>query len=153
MDRRDFLKAALLAPIALTALSQHSWAYKSLKADPDSEKLIIVLLRGGVDGLNVVVPYGDNKYKQLRPTIGMSRSTGLLDLDGYWGLHPSLAALTPLWADKSLGFVHNCGSPDSTRSHFDAQDYMESGVPGRKAITTGWLNRLVSQLPSKSSPI
>ncbi len=153
MDRREFLKAALLAPIAATAFSRHSWAYQNPKADSDSGKLIVVFLRGGVDGLNVVTPYGDNKYRQLRPTIGMSRGTGLLDLDGYWGLHPSLTALTPYWSNKSLAFVHNCGSPDRTRSHFDAQDYMESGVPGRKAVSTGWLNRLVSQLPSKKSPI
>jgi uncharacterized protein (DUF1501 family) len=78
---------------------------------------------------------------------------GLLDLDGYWGMHPSLAPLSPLWANHSLAFVHACGSPDKTRSHFDAQDYMESGVPGVKSTSTGWMNRLVGQLPTKNSAL
>jgi uncharacterized protein (DUF1501 family) len=154
MNRRDFLRAALLSPMGLPLFNQPSWAaYSNGKDDPSQQKLIVVLLRGGVDGLNVVTPYGDNRYKQIRPTIGLSRSNGLLDLDGYWGLHPAMAPLLPLWKNRTLSFVHACGSPDKTRSHFDAQDYMESGVPGQKAVSTGWMNRLVSQLPSKNSPI
>ncbi|CAN5352647.1 DUF1501 domain-containing protein [soil metagenome] len=153
MNRRDFLKAALLSPLVFPLLGQQGWAFKGADEDFGAQKLIVILLRGGIDGLNVVAPYGDNRYKQIRPTIGMSRSTGLLDLDGYWGMHPSLAPLSPLWANHSLAFVHSCGSPDATRSHFDAQDYMESGVPGKKAISTGWMNRLVGQLPSKNSAL
>lgn len=153
MNRRDFLKAALLTPFAAPFMATHGWAYANGKEDPSGQKLIVILLRGGVDGLNVVTPYGDNRYKQIRPTIGMSRSTGLLDLDSYWGLHPALAPLMPLWNNHSMAFVHSCGSPDATRSHFDAQDYMESGVPGQKSVSTGWMNRLVAQLPSKHSPI
>jgi len=153
MNRRDFLKAALLSPLVFPLIGQQGWAYKSANEDFGAQKLIVVLLRGGIDGLNVVAPYGDNRYKQIRPTIGMSRAAGLLDLDGYWGMHPSLAPLSPLWANHSLAFVHACGSPDKTRSHFDAQDYMESGVPGQKATSTGWMNRLVGQLPSKNSAL
>ena len=153
MNRRDFLKAALLSPLVFPLLGQQGWAFKSANEDFGAQKLIVILLRGGIDGLNVVAPYGDNRYKQIRPTIGMSRSSGLLDLDGYWGMHPALSPLSPLWANHSLAFVHACGSPDSTRSHFDAQDYMESGVPGRKATSTGWMNRLVGQLPSKNSAL
>lgn len=153
MNRRDFLKAALLSPLVFPLLGQQGWAYRSANEDFGAQKLIVVLLRGGIDGLNVVAPYGDNRYKQIRPTIGMSRSSGLIDLDGYWGMHPSLAPLSPLWANHSLAFVHACGSPDKTRSHFDAQDYMESGVPGQKATSTGWMNRLVGQLPSKNSAL
>lgn len=153
MNRRDFLKAALLSPLVFPLLGQQGWAYKNGNEDFGAQKLIVVLLRGGVDGLNVIAPYGDNRYKQIRPTIGMSRSSGLLDLDGYWGMHPSLAPLSPLWANHSLAFVHACGSPDKTRSHFDAQDYMESGVPGVKSTSTGWMNRLVGQLPTKNSAL
>lgn len=153
MNRRDFLRAALLTPLGIPLFSQQSWAYSNGKEDPSQEKLVVILLRGGVDGLNVVVPYGDNRYKQIRPTIALSRGNGLIDLDGYWGIHPALAPLLPLWKNKTMSFVHACGSPDRTRSHFDAQDYMESGVPGQKAVSTGWMNRLVAQLPSKNSPI
>ncbi|MDZ4837047.1 MAG: DUF1501 domain-containing protein [Candidatus Melainabacteria bacterium] len=153
MNRREFLKAALLSSFSFPLINQHSWAFSNGKDDPNGQKLVVVLLRGGVDGLNVVVPYGDNRYRQIRPTIALSRSNGLLDLDGYWGMHPALAALNPLWSAGSLAFVHSCGSPDKTRSHFDAQNYIESGVPGQKSVSTGWMNRLVSQLPSKQSPL
>jgi uncharacterized protein (DUF1501 family) len=77
---------------------------------------------------------------------------GALDLDGYFGLHPALAALQPLWREKKLAFVHASGSPDATRSHFDAQDYMESATPGRKNTPDGWMNRLVAALPGSPAP-
>ncbi len=153
MNRRDFLKAAFAASLSVPFVSPSGWAISNADDKGNSEKLIVVLLRGGVDGLNVVSPYGDNRYKLIRPTIAMSRSSGLIDLDGYWGVHPSLSALMPMFQNKSMAFVHNCGSPDRTRSHFDAQDYMESGVPGQKSVSSGWMNRLVSQLPSKNSPV
>lgn len=153
MDRREFLKAALLSSFGMPFLTHNSWAFSNGKDNPDQARLIVILLRGGVDGLNVVVPYGDNRYKAIRPTIALSRSTGLLDLDGYWGLHPAMEPLMPLWKSQSMAFVHASGSPDKTRSHFDAQDYMESGVPGQKSVNSGWINRLVGQLPSKHSPL
>jgi uncharacterized protein (DUF1501 family) len=113
------------------------------------------MLRGAVDGLNVVAPVADENYLRLRPTIGLAppgTPGGALDLDGYFGLHPALASLQPLWQQKKLAFVHASGSPDATRSHFDAQDYMESATPGRKNTPDGWMNRLVAQLPGPSTP-
>jgi uncharacterized protein (DUF1501 family) len=157
MNRRDFLKIACTSSLVnFMGLHPNAWAFSNGKDETSSKKLIVILLRGGVDGLNVVAPYGDNRYKSLRPSIALSRSesnAALIDLDGYFGLHPAMAPLLPLWQNKTLAFVHDCGSPDPTRSHFDAQDYMESGVPGQKSVSTGWLNRLVSQLPSKHSPL
>jgi uncharacterized protein (DUF1501 family) len=108
-----------------------------------------------VDGLNVVAPVGDENYLRLRPTIGLAApgmEGGALDLDGYFGLHPALASLQPLWRQGKLAFVHASGSPDATRSHFDAQDYMESGTPGRKNTPDGWMNRLVAALPGSPGP-
>ena len=113
------------------------------------------MLRGAVDGLNVVAPVGDENYLRLRPGIGLAApgmEGGALDLDGYFGLHPALASLQPLWQQKKLAFVHASGSPDATRSHFDAQDYMESATPGRKSTPDGWMNRLVASLPGTATP-
>src|SRR5205823_3284853 len=92
------------------------------------------------DGLNMIVPHGDPMYYRERPRIAVP-DTDVVDLDGYFGLHPRLAALKPLWDAKRLAAIHAIGSPDATRSHFDAQDYMESGTPGVKATPDGWLNR------------
>jgi uncharacterized protein (DUF1501 family) len=159
MNRRDFLKAACASSLVnMLGFHPNVWAYSNGKDDPahPSKKLIVVLLRGGVDGLNVVAPYGDNRYKSLRPSIALSRSesgAALIDLDGYFGLHPAMSPLISAWQNKTMAFVHDCGSPDPTRSHFDAQDYMESGVPGQKSVATGWLNRLVGQLPTRHSPV
>jgi uncharacterized protein (DUF1501 family) len=97
-------------------------------------------MRGAVDGLNVIVPHGDPFYYRERPRIAVA-AADVVDLDGHFGLHPALAALKPFWDNKSLAAVHAVGSPDSTRSHFDAQDYMETGTPGAKATPDGWLNR------------
>lgn len=153
MNRREFLKAALLSPIAIPLLSQYGWTFSNGGDNADAPKLIVILLRGGVDGLNVVAPYGDNRYREIRPNIALSKASGLIDLDGYWGMHPGLSALSDLWNNKTLAFVHSCGSPNKTRSHFDAQDYMESGIPGQKSVSTGWMNRVVSQLPTKHAPL
>lgn len=152
MNRREFLKVAAAASLGILHPAR-GWAFSNGQDNVDSKKLIVVLLRGGMDGLNVIAPYGDNKYASIRPTIALSRSNGLLDLDGYFGMHPALQPLLPLYKEGSLAFVHGCGSPDPTRSHFDAQDYMESGMPGVKSASSGWLNRLVGRLPSKHSPV
>jgi uncharacterized protein (DUF1501 family) len=115
--------------------------------------LIAIFQRGAVDGLNVVVPYGEHSYYDLRPNIAIPKPDGgaesALNLDGYFGLHPSLQSFQPLWDSKRLAIVHASGSPDSTRSHFDAQDYMESATPGVKSTQDGWLNRY---LQSKTDP-
>jgi uncharacterized protein (DUF1501 family) len=153
MRRRHFLNAVgagILLPVGRGA-----WAVSAPAASPSGKKLIVVMLRGAVDGLNVVAPVGDENYLRLRPTIGLAApgmEGGALDLDGYFGLHPALAGLQPLWAARKLAFVHASGSPDATRSHFDAQDYMESATPGRKNTPDGWMNRLVATLPGAQSP-
>jgi uncharacterized protein (DUF1501 family) len=131
-----------------------AWAYES-KAKVDG-KLIVVFLRGAVDGLNVLVPYGDNRYYSMRPKIAVAKpgqANGALALDADFGLHPSLAPLTKFWQSKNLAFVLNSGSPDPTRSHFEAQDYMETGAPGQRLVTSGWMNRLLEQIPNNQSPV
>ncbi|QJE00747.1 DUF1501 domain-containing protein [Massilia forsythiae] len=173
MRRRDFLNtlsasfvanlgAGLVLPLganawAATAPSIDAGANAFAAAGPAAarKKLVVVMLRGAVDGLNVVAPVGDANYLRLRPTIGLAApgmEGGALDLDGYFGLHPALAGLQPLWREKKLAFVHASGSPDATRSHFDAQDYLESGTPGRKNTADGWMNRLVAALPGTPAP-
>ena len=156
MIRRQFLQLAAFTSASLLVPHGRVWAFSNGKDDLDTKKLIVVLLRGGVDGLNIVAPYGDSLDRQIRPRIALSRpgeQSGVNDLDGQFGLHPALAPLMPFWQNKTMAFVHASGSPDETRSHFDAQDYMESGVPRLKNINTGWLNRLVTQLPKRQSPV
>src|SRR5215210_3450433 len=120
--------------------------------------LITIFQRGAVDGLNMVVPFGERAYYELRPALAIPRpqsgnAEAAIDLDGFFGLHPSLAGFKPLWDARQLAIVEAVGSPDNTRSHFDAQDYMESGTPGRKATEDGWLNRLLQSRPDpKASP-
>ncbi len=147
-DRRKFLQAAG----AGTALIPFGRAAFAAAAGGGNKRLVVVLLRGAVDGLNVVVPHGETAYYDARPTIAVprpGRDGGALDLDGHFGLHPALAALMPQWRDGTLAFVPASGSPDETRSHFDAQDYMESGTPGQKSTADGWMNRLLTELPVK----
>jgi uncharacterized protein (DUF1501 family) len=120
--------------------------------------LVAIFQRGAADGLNIVVPHGEQSYYDLRPTISVPRpgtapGDSALDLDGFFGLHPALAPLKPLWDRKQLAIVHAAGSPDPTRSHFDAQDYMESGTPGLKATSGGWLNRALPPVSGKASPV
>ena len=114
--------------------------------------LIAIFQRGAVDGLNMVVPHGESSYYDLRPGIAVAKPQAgnaetVVNLDGFFGFHPSLAPLKPLWDSKRLAIVHAAGSPDNTRSHFDAQDYMESATPGLKATTDGWLNRYLQSKP------
>jgi uncharacterized protein (DUF1501 family) len=155
MDRRTFLKSAIALSASNLLPGAHAWAL-STEVNTNKKKLIVVMLRGAVDGLNVVVPYGDPSYYEIRKSIAVARpgsDLGAIALDRDFGLHPVLEGLMPMWKDKSLAFVTSSGSPDKTRSHFDAQDYMESGVPGMKAVSTGWMNRLVSLLPDNHSPV
>jgi len=157
MQRRDFLNTLALGAGIVLPLGRNAWAVTGAGSDdsPTRKKLVVVMLRGAVDGLNVVAPVGDENYLRLRPGIGLAgpgMEGGALDLDGYFGLHPALASLQPLWQQKKLAFVHASGSPDATRSHFDAQDYMESATPGRKNTPDGWMNRLVAALPGTATP-
>jgi len=106
--------------------------------------LIVVFQRGAVDGLNMVVPFGEADYYRARPNIAIAKpgsADGAIDLNGFFGLHPRMASLKPLWDRRELAIVHATGSHDTTRSHFDAQDYMESATPGVKSTKDGWLNR------------
>lgn len=117
--------------------------------------LIAIFQRGAVDGLNMVVPHGEHAYYDVRPSIAIPQpksgeAEAAIDLDGFFGLHPSLAPFKPLWDSKRLAIVEATGSPDNTRSHFDAQDYMESATPGVKATNDGWLNRI---LQNNSDPV
>lgn len=145
MDRRLFLKSSAVAMFGVGVAP--AWLSRALYAgdapSPRKKILITVFQRGAVDGLNMVVPFGEQRYYDLRPNIAIPKpgADGAVDLDGHFGLHPGLAALKPLYAAGRLAIVHAAGSPDPTRSHFDAQDYMESGTPGLKATRDGWLNR------------
>jgi uncharacterized protein (DUF1501 family) len=153
MDRRHFLRAAI-ASGAFFPVGRHAWAAAAANPAAAQRKLIVVMLRGAVDGLNVAVPWADPDYQRARPTIALGapgKDNGVLDLNGYFGLHPALNSLMPFWQEKKLAFVHASGSPDPSRSHFDAQDYMESGTPGRKSTPDGWMNRLLAALPATQS--
>jgi uncharacterized protein (DUF1501 family) len=159
LTRRFFLKSSGMALVSYGAVPS-ALVRSAYAADGARRKktLVVVFQRGACDGLNTVVPYGDEIYRRLRPTIAIPAPRGgsldaALDLDGFFGLHPALQPLLPLWKEGSLAAVHAVGSPDSTRSHFDAQDFMESGTPGRKATEDGWLNRhLQSQPDAQATP-
>ena len=157
--RRLFLKSSALAMFGVG--SAPVWLTRAVFAKdtpaPARRKILItVFQRGAVDGLNVVVPHGDPAYYALRPTIALPRPNStantVIDLDGHFGLHPSLRALKPFWDRRQFAIVEAVGSPDPTRSHFDAQDYMESGTPGMKATYDGWLNRALCP-EAKPSPL
>jgi uncharacterized protein (DUF1501 family) len=156
MNRRKFLKTATaVSALTLQSLGRTGWAARVNETETARHRLIVVFLRGAVDGLNVVVPYNEHAYYDSRPSIAIPATGGnnaLTDLDGQFGLHPALAGMMPLWRERSLAFVHACGSPNSTRSHFDAQDYMESGTPGAKSTPDGWMNRLLATLPGTHTP-
>jgi uncharacterized protein (DUF1501 family) len=154
MKRRDFLQLTALSTSGLLLLGENGWAAKAVGDDKNPKRLVVVFLRGAVDGLNVVVPYSEAAYYSVRPTIAIPRPNetgGALKLDQHFGLHPALSSLMPFWEKGTLAFVHAAGSPDSSRSHFDAQDYMETATPGLKTTPDGWLNRLIDVLPGARS--
>ena len=131
---------ALIGTSAIPAFLTRSVMAEVTTAAADKKKLVIIFQRGAADGLNVVVPYKEKNYYAMRPSIAIQEKD-VLDLDGFFGLHPAMAAFKPLYEQGHLAIVPAAGSPDTTRSHFDAQDYMESGTPGVKATPDGWLNR------------
>jgi uncharacterized protein (DUF1501 family) len=147
IPRRVFMKAGGLALVSFGLdplfLGRAAYASRTLQRSRSARRPTLVCLfqRGAVDGLSMVVPHGDREYYAERQRIAIPREQ-LVDLDGHFGLHPRLAPLAPLWKAGSLAVVQAVGSPDSTRSHFDAQDYMETGTPGEKATRDGWLNRV-----------
>ncbi|MEO5589203.1 MAG: DUF1501 domain-containing protein [Gemmatimonadaceae bacterium] len=156
MQRRAFVKSGALAVVTLglspAFLRRTAFGAELLK--PAGKKTLICLFqRGAADALNIVVPHGDKSYYDLRPSIAIPRPAGLsrtisrdaaIDLDGFFGLHPALAPFKPLYDRGLLAPVHAVGSPSATRSHFDAQDYMETGTPDVKGTADGWLNRYLA---------
>lgn len=159
MDRRLFLKNAGigLASFGFMAAAPeflHQFAAAQTKDGYGKKKVLVTIFqRGAVDGLNMIVPHGEPEYYNLRRTLAIRRpneTEGAIDLDGFFGMHPAMKSLEPFWKSKQLGVIHSSGSPDNTRSHFDAQDYMESGTPGVKSTRDGWLNRAIQTAASKS---
>lgn len=154
ITRRVFLRNSALAVVGTAAIPSFLTRAAFGAIEGSRNKRIVVLFqRGAADGLNIVVPHGEPQYYAMRPSINIPRKS-VIDLDGFFGLHPSLAAFQPLWQQRHLAIVHAAGSPDTTRSHFDAQDFMETGTPGVKATEDGWLNRSLRNLPAteQSSP-
>jgi len=165
MTRRYFIRNSGIGVFGLgfvpTFLRQTAYALQQ----PDSRRrkkiLVAIFQRGAADGLNIVVPFGEKDYYSLRPTINIPTPSSavadkdhtLVDLNGFFGFHPSLSSLKPIFDAKRLAVIHAVGSPDNTRSHFDAQDYMESATPGIKSTDDGWLNRYLRSCPeAEASP-
>jgi uncharacterized protein (DUF1501 family) len=157
-SRRGFLKAGGLALFGVSLvggipgfIAEAAASDKIIAPYKKKKTMVCIFQRGAMDGLMAVTPFTDDYLKAARPTLFMSAAKGgtakpLIDLDGRFGLHPSMAAFEPLYRDGRLGIVHGIGSPNNTRSHFDAQDYMESGTPFNKGTASGWLNRAVGLL-------
>src|SRR5947207_9865299 len=143
ISRRTFFKNTGLTLVAGGLLPNVFVRMASAATTGGKKTLVAIFQRGAVDGLNVVVPYGEKAYYDARPSIAIPKSD-VVDLDGFFGVHPSLAPLVPYFKDKSAAFVHAVGSPDATRSHFDAQDFMESGTPGVKITEDGFLSRALA---------
>src|ERR1700758_5376769 len=148
ITRRVFLKSSALAVVGTTAIPTFLTRAARGAVDPGSSqrRLVVIFQRGAADGLNIVVPHGEQAYYAMRPSINIPRNA-VIDLDGFFGLHPSMSALQPIWNQGHLAIVHAAGSPAPSRSHFDAQDFMESGTPGIKATEDGWMNRALHALP------
>ena len=151
ITRRSFMKGGAMAVIGTTAIPSFlaRAASGAVESSASNKRLVVVFQRGAADGLNIVVPHAELNYYMMRPGINIPRKQ-VIDLNGFFGLHPALASFKPLWDQGHLAIVHAAGSPDATRSHFDAQDYMESGTPGVKATTDGWLNRTLQTEPAAS---
>jgi uncharacterized protein (DUF1501 family) len=152
ITRRIFLRNSTLAVVGTAAVPSFLTraAFGAVDVGAPTKRLVVIFQRGAADGLNIVVPHSEAQYYAMRPTINIPRKA-VLDLDGHFGLHPSLASFQPLWQQGHLAIVHAAGSPDTTRSHFDAQDFMETGTPGVKATEDGWLNRSLHNLPGSKS--
>jgi uncharacterized protein (DUF1501 family) len=156
ITRRIFLKSSGRAMVTLGFAP--AFLARTVSASGRGRRLLIVIFqRGAVDGLNMIVPFGEAEYYRARPSIAIARpgrgDGAALDLNGFFGLHPRMAPLTPMWDNGALAIVHACGSPDGTRSHFDAQDYMESATPGVKSTKDGWLNRYLQVAHDTESPL
>src|SRR5947209_3289167 len=155
LTRRIFLRGS--AMVMAGAGSVPVWLGRAAAATQGRRKILVAIFqRGAADGMNMVVPFFDKRYYELRPTIGVrepgsNQGQSAIDLDGRFGLHPVLQPLKNLWDKQMLAIVEATGSPDPSRSHFDAQDYMESGTPGMKR--DGWLNRALPPPGPGASPL
>src|ERR1700722_7430100 len=149
ITRRVFLRNSALAVVGTAAVPSFLTraAFGAVDAGARHKRLVVIFQRGAADGLNIVVPHAEAPYYALRPSINIPRKS-VIDLNGFFGLHPSLSAFQPLWRQGQLAIVHAAGSPDTTRSHFDAQDFMETGTPGVKVTEDGWLNRSLHDMPT-----
>jgi uncharacterized protein (DUF1501 family) len=146
LSRRVFIKSGAAAMVTV-GFAPSFLARAAAAAGARKKLLIAIFQRGAVDGLNMVVPHREPEYYRARPTIAIARpgsADGAIDLDGFFGLHPRMSSFKPIWDRGDLAIVHATGSHDTTRSHFDAQDYMESGTPGLKSTRDGWLNRYLA---------
>lgn len=155
-SRRYFLKQGGVAMVGLSAMPAFLQRAAAETPTGGKKQLVVLFQRGAADGLNIVVPFGEPNYYRMRPSIAIPEpkrggADAAIDLDGFFGLHPSLAPLESLFHQNQLAIVHAAGSPDTTRSHFDAQDYMESGTPGVKATEDGWLNRALEAIPEENA--
>ena len=151
-SRRYFLKQGGVAMVGMSMMPAFLQRAVAATPMPNKKQLVVLFQRGAADGLNIVVPFAEPNYYRLRPTIAIPQpkrgaTDTVVDLDGFFGLHPSLAPLEPIFRKNQLAIVHAAGSPDPTRSHFDAQDFMESGTPGVKATGDGWLDRALQTIP------
>ncbi len=156
ISRRVFIKNSGIAMLGLSTLPAFLQRAVAATGMPNKKKLVVLFQRGAADGLNIVVPFGEPNYYSMRPTIAIPEprrggDQAAIDLDGFFGVHPSLSPLAQLYHNGQLAIVHAAGSPDTTRSHFDAQDYMESGTPGVKSTDDGWLNRTMQGLPEENA--
>jgi uncharacterized protein (DUF1501 family) len=158
ISRRYFLKNGGIAMLGMASLPSFLQRAVAAASGPNKKKMVVLFQRGAMDGLNVVVPLAEPNYYRLRPTIAIPAPSrggaeAAIDLDGFFGLHPSLQPLFPLFQKGQLAIVQAVGSPDPSRSHFDAQDFMESGTPGVKSTEDGWLNRALQSMPeNQASP-
>jgi len=155
-SRRLFLKQGGIAMVGLSTMP--AFLQRAIAATPSigKKQLVVLFQRGAADGLNIVIPFDEPNYYRMRPTIAIpqprsGQTDSATDLDGFFGLHPSLAPLTPIFQKNELAIIHAAGSPDPTRSHFDAQDFMESGTPGVKSTDDGWLNRVLETRPEENA--
>jgi uncharacterized protein (DUF1501 family) len=162
LTRRIFLRGSAVVMAGMGAAPM--WLTRAASAESRKNKtLVAIFLRGAADGLNIVVPFGDKRYRELRPTLAIAPPSGqnianggpfgpAIDLDGTFALHSALQPMKALWDKRQLAIVEATGSPDPTRSHFDAQDYMESGTPGN-SVAGGWLNRALPAAADGASPL
>jgi uncharacterized protein (DUF1501 family) len=156
-SRRYFMKQGGVAMVGMSMMPAFLQRAIAATPMPNKKQFVVLFQRGAADGLNIVVPFAEPNYYRLRPSIAIpqpkrgNNGDSAIDLDGYFGLHPSLAPLEALFHKNQLAIVHAAGSPDPTRSHFDAQDFMESGTPGVKATDDGWLDRALQTIPEENA--